>query len=213
MSSTLSYLSLPSRCIQHLCIPSHSQYSIICHYNNRSIESDVNRKRSVRRWFITYIYISLSLLFRLSVISLPASLTVHLKHPSPSFTATDLYLSKSAHHTSCPLHRNLWVAISFPFLPSLHFFFFPSFLLASSTQYTEAHRQRPPKPKQRVTQETPQKTTQTQEPQSAQRERTTSSEQRQKNTQASQVGFDQVTSTRAMHRLVGDILGSMFYVR
>lgn len=101
---------------------------------------------------------------------------------------------------------------------------FPSFLPSFSQScllsfrpscfpYNEAHLQRPPKAKQRLTQETPQKPTQTQEPQSAQRERTTSSEQKQKNTQASEVGFDQVTSTRAMHRLVGDILGSMFYVR
>jgi hypothetical protein len=220
MSSTLSYLSLPSRCIQHLCIPFHSQYSNICHYNNTSIESDVNRKRSVRRSFTTDISLPRSLLFHL-----PLSLSYHYtiityRASDTSFTLYSSLLTSTqatlptTNHAACSE-----ICESQSQFPSF-FLSFSSFctcfllpFLPSSFQYTRAHQQRPPKPKQRVTQETPQKTTQTQEPQSAQRERTTSSEQRQKNTQASQVGFDQVTSTRAMHRLVGDILGSMFYVR
>lgn len=155
--------------------------------------------------------LSLSLSYHYTFINHRAPDTSIALHPSLlTFTQATLLIN---HHAACSKVRESQSHfLSF----CLSLLFSSCFLLSflpSSFQYTQAHRQRPPKPKQRVTQETPQKTTQTQEPQSAQRERTTSSEQRQKNTQASQIGFDQVTSTRAMHRLVGDILGSMFYVR
>jgi hypothetical protein len=162
-------------------------------------------------FLILFSFISLSLSYHYTFISYRASDTSFTLYSSLTSTQATL---PTTNHAACSEIRK-----SHSHFPSFFLSFSsfsPCFLLPflpSSFQYTQAHQQRPPKPKQRVTQETPQKNTQTHEPQSAQRERTTSSEQRQKNTQASQIGFDQVTSTRAMHRLVGDILGSMFYVR